>query len=686
MIYDDDDLDEPGLPPDLPRPDHQYVQPDDGAGGAALIKRAADGGGVPLAVAGKENGPKNAAGSPMKGKKGVVRGEDGKIDPVAAYEAAGGKVRPQFPGPDDDGDGAGADVKASWGRDPKDPCPVRPLGHMNGTFYFVDVAHQVRALDERSLGPGTMQSLFGGYMGKGSWAKRNFPPNSKRDTWNNLWLCGFMMESCFQMGLFNPERSVRGPGVWPDGKSGLVLNCGDKVLYWPIKGKGYRPEYCELESGVRLGAFLYCAAPSEPPPAPQAASAADASWFLQFVAESWRWDDVLHAPELMVGWIAAASVAGGLPKRTVLGLTGQRGNGKSELLQAAEAVIGPSACIFDKATEPGVRRVLTKPVPALRVPIIDEAEAKEDNRDLQKLIERARYSYDVGAGRTVIGGAEGGDIKVDAMFAFASIEPPPMEPQDLSRRIGLVLHPLNLDADAVAAFAGKMDRARALGPKLRARMFAEWPRFAPTYQAFRDGLLRQAGCDARLADTYAVVLAALTIFISDAPVADVDVARWAVHVKKARTGDAAESTTAERCLGHLMTAEILDKNGKRLRLGEELHKAMYFQDDVALEVCKNYGVSIVQPHKEVHPEIWYAFVANDHGGLNSIFRSTRWHGGAHRAPLLQLGGALDWKQPVRVSGGRPRGVAIPPNYVPRDALVGHTAPPTPTGEDEEVPF
>jgi len=674
--------------------------------GEAAIRAAAQAGGRPVAeVVGEqeENSPKNiekiAKDTPMQGEAGARPDDDDFSDlndPAALYAQMGGRLPPDSggahgDGDDDDGGDDGDGKKPAYGRDEKDPCPVRALGHTDGTFYFVDVASQVRALKAKGMGPGEMQALFGGYMGKGSWACRNFPPRSKRDTWNNMWLGGFLMEQCFAMGLFTPEHGVRGPGVWSDGKGGLVLNAGDQILYWPREGRGYRPEFCVLKSGERLGAYLYCSAPPEARPAKASAGVNDAQWFKEFV-QTWNWANAQGA-DLFVGWVALATVAGGAPKRTVLRLEGPRGGGKSDLLQAASKVIGPSALHYEQATEPGVRRVLTRPVPALRAVMIDEAEAKDDNRNLIKLIERARYSYDPVQGRTVTGGSEGGDVKVDAIFAFASIEPPPLEDQDHSRHVPLRIQPLSGDVEDVVRFEKNAASLAELGPQLRARMFEQWPRFDAAFEAYRIGLLEKARCDPRIANTYGAVLAARHVFLSDKVVSDDAIEYWAEYVRDVHSGGSAEMSTAEKCLNHLLTAEITDKHNKRLRLGEELHRAIHDNNDDALETCKMCGVSVVRPYEGQGAEfdrIRFIAVAPNHQGLNRIFAGTRWNGGAWKAPLLQIDLSRIYDKQVRYGGGvRLRGSVIFPCEKNLDtaALVPVQADPEPGGDDdEEIPF
>ena len=93
-------------------------------------------------------------------------------------------------------------------------CPVTALGHRRGVFYYRTAVRELHAYTARDHTARGVLALMGG---KTHWlydhrARRN--AQGAVTGWNDITAAAALMRQCTAAGFFNPERQVRGPGVW----------------------------------------------------------------------------------------------------------------------------------------------------------------------------------------------------------------------------------------------------------------------------------------------------------------------------------------------------------------------------------------------------------------------------------------------------------------------------------------
>ena len=198
---------------------------------------------------------------------------------------------------------------------------------------------------------------------------------------------GELVAACTAFGAFNAD-AVRGLGVWPaEGDADvLVVNSGsifrtdgapqqrlDGVYVYPASG----------DLGV---------SPTTVPATPAEVA------HLLAALETWRWARPTDAT-VMLGWLCYAYLAGAVPWRVHLNLTGSRGTGKSLLQRLLARLLGRAALLVDgDSTEAGIRQRVGQAALAL---LIDEGEA--DGAKLARLLQFLRSAS---SGATVLRGTQ----------------------------------------------------------------------------------------------------------------------------------------------------------------------------------------------------------------------------------------------------------------------------------------
>ncbi len=107
--------------------------------------------------------------------------------------------------------------------------------------------------------------------------------------WNDTAAAAKLMRQCTAAGFFNPERQVRGPGVWvprpgADGEPvpALVVHAGDGLWLADGGAGAWRT------AGTKVGDMFYAASPLQRRPADKPLSAAEAHEILDYLLR-WNW-------------------------------------------------------------------------------------------------------------------------------------------------------------------------------------------------------------------------------------------------------------------------------------------------------------------------------------------------------------------------------------------------------------
>jgi hypothetical protein len=582
-------------------------------------------------------------------------------------------------------------------------CPIKALGHSlverANYFHFIDYRGQVQSFTARTL---TSAAILGLFFGNTSYLEETAPNRSAGEKelygdkapWKSTRIAPLLMQACFVAGFFDPE-AVRGPGVWPYGRvdewpradARVVVHVGDRV-YLLEPGPDGLHWTAPRDAGLKLGDFVYVRAQAEDPPSglidadgkdidePAAALDDESAAELRRFLGVWRWEDAGKVGQepiaqfLFFGHIGASCIPGLLPRRPTSFIKGPSGAGKSEALKL-ECRLSGNGVWLDNATQSGVRKRFDGLNPARPVYCNEfESRGGPEVQRLQEIYDLARYCYSVDEGHYARAG-EGLSGIIVAIFAFAAINPPHLEQQDANRMLLLSLGKLNVDRDQVRAFEAALPGMTALGPALRRRMIDRWIDYPKCFGAFRQALIG-VGYEPRPADTFGTLLACGWLLSFAGLPSTADCAEWAQSIQTSLLASAMEESTAawQRCLNDLLTARIeIAKDKARLPAGKLVEDVFRDPTNLDLQVSlKSWGLARVlrvsraevlkakaeggrPPNQDV-----YLAVANEHQGLEEIFRGTPWRNGGWRAVLGQMPGAE--KNHAASFGGAKRSKAI----------------------------
>lgn len=554
-------------------------------------------------------------------------------------------------------------------------CPLTFIGHSRSTYFFLTAGGFFCARPFRDLSEAGIADLCFGDM---AWARKHFPKINGRGHvvgWQVGDVRDYLMSQCSEAGEVSPEKIVRRPGAWMDPTYGLILHCGDAVLV----GSSWR------EAGFRLGGYVYPAGHPQDRPADEALSARDGEALLDFLG-SWMWERPIHAPRLILGWAAAASVCGALDWRPHVAVSGEPGSGKSSLERLLSSLLGSFVERLSAPTGASVRNVLDG---AAKPMFVDESEPENPRRQ-RELLEMARLASTGNQGETARATGDGRVFRwhMRASFYFTGVVFQRFSHQDLTRVCRLELGSLP---------SGETDDGRLAHHRHRSLM----PNFETKGAAFRrrvidcmkDGRARRnilafeeaiagAGGAARLSDQMGTLLGLAQCVLSDVPIDD---------AVDAVTGKSAAELVSDfilpdfvghddergpnECLNHLLTstvmADVQRLSGNEVRDG---HRSVTVGELVAITIdekkwanqeLKRQGLAIkLYSGDPSQPVSQYLVVANNHRQLDRIFEGTQWARGGW-SQLLRLPGAIKVDRSVYFAGATQRGIWIPVDCLPR---------------------
>lgn len=536
-------------------------------------------------------------------------------------------------------------------------CPVRPLGHRDGKFWFLNPAGEVAGLASSQLRDSGIDGLF---LGDDDWL-RTFFGYKKGDGIKDADARRWLMSRCRHRGIYNPEL-VRGTGAWRGPAGGLILHLGSHVV---DEAGVWHP------GGAVIGRHIYRAAPAMPAPAAEEATAAECRDLVEFL-ETWNWRAPDMAPILVLGWIGASYLGGALDWRPHIMISGGEGTGKTWLQRTLLNLFGRDGVLRGSMpTEAGVRAALeSRAIPVM----IDENEQNERNDFAETCIELARLGSTRNQAPVLRSNARQESIKqgIDAAFLFSAINPPILKPQDAARITRLDLDRFNTpEAADVAHARSTIEAARALGPRLRARIVAAWPRYAVNFATYEAELIAQ-GCTSHLANQYGTLLAWAGTLLSDAPVAARAAADMVAELDPSHLiPDRALDSDDRQCLNHLMTwpLHVQYAEGREwLTISEILYNALTGAGRQYERELARHGI-LIRPdpdgatHEGGGPVKWL-IVANQNVSLGRVYRETRWRGGAWKGALEKIHGARVNQKTVRFAGVTGKGVWLPESVLP----------------------
>lgn len=545
---------------------------------------------------------------------------------------------PNIPRRFDGGDEIGA---GQWPGAPVDKlppgCPVVPLGIDGTVAYFIDSKGQVVAVDRGEWNKKTLMQLFALQPNYLTWAWPRL--SAKTFAINGLEVdeaCACLMKAAAARGLVAIADRVRGRGGWADKAGRFIWHSGDAL--WQVE----RGRLVASDPGEHDRVFYPTAANIVTPwPEPVPADESPAQRLLEDL-KTWTWDRPRLDPILLLGWIGCAFLGGALPWRPTVFFTGDKGVGKSKLQSVIKAVLGEALHSAADTTAAGIyQRVKQDSLPVA----VDELEAEADNRRVMAVVKLARLA--ASGAMMFRGGAEhkGVEFRACNAFAFSSINPPPLEPQDRSRIA--ILNLGRLDQKKIRGREIVID-ADTCGRMILRGLMDAWPRFDDVLRD-TERELYEAGLDTRHQNTYGTLVAVARLMLGDEGIeaAGLSVADNLGQVLAGATAleRAEQSENWRACLEHLFSAQIEAwKGGEKPTIGSVL-------EDLEHDVSPEAGLGT--PESEARRKLAAAGLGLKYRGeidgcegfglavppkgqaLAKIFAGSKWSGGVWMSALKQ---------------------------------------------------
>lgn len=522
-------------------------------------------------------------------------------------------------------------------------CPVVPLGKDGQTSWFFDTLQQIVPLDAKSSGKGPIGSLFAGrsrYL-EWAWPRWSQPrtkivseeDGSKSEVvvkpsavigWQADDARQCLVDACAYVGLFEFADQVRGAGAWRHEDGSLIYHAGNEV--W-IEGHWRAPGH--------YGPHIYPRRPKigRPIARSQKAGPDSAGEQLFNVLKTFNWDREDLDARLVLGWLMTAKIGGALRRRPVLFVHGGEGSGKSTLQDLLRAVMCGALIQTSDSTQAGVYHKLQQDSLAI---LVDELEAKDDSRAVDKILALARIAY---SGDKMLRGSKEGmgkEFTLMSSFMGSAVSKPATEAQDDSR-MALVMLRERVAAGARLEIDPKW--ADIVGRHLLRRAFDWWPKWDELVAIIRSALI-EVGHNDRSADTFAPLAAGFHIALYDEmPEPGELTDTWQVWLH-ASTLDEINNRerTWHRCLMQLLKSSptqwreysaktpiaLLEELQERTVTWELVDSRMQ-QIGLALSVGaeERDGAWVDDPKDWAHTRL---FVPSNHPGVRALFEETSWAG------------------------------------------------------------
>jgi hypothetical protein len=564
----------------------------------------------------------------------------------------------------------------------RDPCPVRPLGGVDGQYVFVTAFGEIRRFTSGQLhGRGGLPDLFGGSMW---WPLRHFRKynHEKKLLTGGLQqqVCASrLMRWCLEVGgYYDESRPAHSIGTWRDADGLPVVHAGDRIFH---AGRVYDP-------GVKIDDAVFVIGPRREAPAHDTNDRGGFAWqpgpaeLGRVVAghlDEWAWatpesQDLFHGAlhcNMLGSWIAW------LPHIFV---EAPYSSGKTLLLRYARTLLGgASHDIQRNYTRAHFEQNFIGT--ALCFPV-DETENDSEPDRIRKIIEFVRLLSDDGAtgGRGTASG-KGRRIDVHGAMLMAATMTEEWLPQDRSRITLLELrsfrdrrdHPPVPPETITAMFKA----AAEMSPKLRARALATAQLFRQNLRVAREAILRMGGIP-RDADQLGHLIAGWRTMTSDDPLDPEDheeLTRFRPYIVSLQEAEDGEDEPNELLNIIFGLAPNAWEGGSRPTIGQMIADGREPNGTVAREKLPRYGMRLERRKDEGWNEAWL-LIANKHPGLDELLaRYPRYQGKKRATILKQLRravGGVEWRavpsdgeqSRLRFAGMQSRYLQIPPVFLP----------------------
>ena len=374
----------------------------------------------------------------------------------------------------------------------------------------------------------------------------------------------------------NRERRI---GLWVeviDGEKGILCNSGEALHFMPAAGGALR------EVGGVHGRRFYTIDKPLPPPAADMATDDEGSVIVRgFCSLSWAF---AGAGEIAAGWMACSLLAGLLPVRPSVWLTGAKGAGKTRVFKIISRFLGWIGTEgkedevwenWESVTEregfglmlesldtssPGLRQSLNS---TLRPILFDEVEGngeKENEATLRRILAVIRSAATSATGVITKGGKDGKSVeyKVRSSFLLSSIQARLDNAADRSRIVELpICEAPTKQGKAIAEKQAALEDL-ANDPDFCGRLLHRVMKLAPVFTKnraiLRAYLVDKLG-DYRKADIFAPMLAGAHLLKSAGLMDEADM-QHALGVVRSYDKTQDEADDGEQCLAVLLNAIV----------------------------------------------------------------------------------------------------------------------------------
>jgi len=415
-----------------------------------------------------------------------------------------------------------------------------------------------------------------------------------------------LIDNSNKIGPFDPIR-IRGTGVWLD-RGRVVVNTG--------------------AGGIDSDFFVYVATKNRIPTLLQPLSTGE-TVHLRNACEALKWREP-KSGILLAGWIAIARIAGALPVRPHIWLTGSSGSGKSTVM---DRLIRPALgheygrlYLQGGSTEAGIRQAIR----ADSIPIIfDEFESTDENSKQRTaaIIELMRQSWSQTEGHMVKGSANGAANHYALSFAalVSSIRLGLTNDADRSRFSILELESHNNDREhwvMTKKLLSKIDST--YGERLFARQITKIDLITKNYEIISSAL---AGIvSQRFGQQCGMLLAGWHSLVSDQTITKEAAESLAEDLGIESDIEQGKVTDESECLEWVLdyNRRIYGDVGGERRATVEKSIAQIIDDKFCGELEQLKSIGIIY-------EEGYLYISSNHGYLRKyLFAGTRWQNCWHQ--------------------------------------------------------
>lgn len=363
-------------------------------------------------------------------------------------------------------------------------------------------------------------------------------------------------------GPFNFAK-VRGVGAWEhDGD--IMVNMGDKLYYqnqfYPLFNHGIESEYFYEASSMEKLDF------------DRPLSNSDCLKFVE-AFQLLRYKNPSDAI-IVLGWLFSAQIFAALPWRPHIWFTGERGSGKSTILNYIHDCVKFSMITQD-STVSGIRQ---KIVNNAQVIITDEAEpnTEKDRERLQELLTLARQCSTRSSYEVLRGTATGKSLSynTNANFCMGSIQIAKMGGADTSRFFVIEMDTIEGQShEQFIRLENAMNELKFLSDGLFVRAVKVYTNLIKNIE-FAKSVIKNKKIESRQADQIAPIIAGYYAFFDTGimPESFITETLRNLNFEQSNYVKANEESDSEQCLNHILGIQI---PGRSITIGQCLEQFFY---------------------------------------------------------------------------------------------------------------